>query len=167
MRVLIAGSEPKILLCLEAYFANLGHESIIASDGMECVYCLNEFSPDLLVVELDVFWSGCDRSMLAFIEDPQWNDIPVVFFTKIHQQHSLDAYVRVVARLKRPFLFKDLSRLRGLLDSRESVYGVNSLFTTVYSQVSSNCEGSIPLRTNGQGARNLTSKVPSILSGQL
>jgi len=140
MRVMIAGADISTLSSVESYLSNLGHVSTIARNGSECRAGLSKFAPDLLVMELNVFWSGYEGVMATLIDDPQLNEIPVVFFTEFFEQSPLEENPRIIAQLKHPFQTQELSRLRLLLDEMEAARAVNSLCLKQRGQLPANCQ---------------------------
>ncbi|TVQ03491.1 MAG: hypothetical protein EA381_01365 [Planctomycetaceae bacterium] len=114
--------------------------STIARNGSECRAGLSKFAPDLLVMELNVFWSGYEGVMATLIDDPQLNEIPVVFFTEFFEQSPLEENPRIIAQLKHPFQTQELSRLRLLLDEMEAARAVNSLCLKQRGQLPANCQ---------------------------
>jgi CheY-like chemotaxis protein len=166
MRVMIAGADLSTLSSLRYHLSSLGHKTEIARNGWECLEGLHGFVPDLLVMELDIYWSGSDGVISTLIDDPRLNGIPVVFFTEINKQLPLEEYPRIIAQLKQPFQVHDLSQLRELLDSMELTRSANPHLLKQSSPATANCDGSRLYQIDSSKIRHISFEAPSMFPGR-
>ncbi len=130
MRIMIAGADKDTLTSLGAYFLDRGHASAIIRNGLECMDGLRGFVPDLLVMEFNMLWGGCDGVMATMNDDSRLTEIPVVLFTETYKQPTLEEYPRIIARLTHPFQSHELTRLDEFLNEMESSRTVASFATS-------------------------------------
>ncbi len=117
MHVMIAGADKATVKRLATYLTDCGHRSEFARDGVECMAALHEFTPDLLLLEFDLLWGGCDGVMDVMNDDPQLENIPVVLFAEKLKQIETQEHPRTIATQANPFPPRDLSSLNDLLRS--------------------------------------------------
>ncbi len=119
MRVMIAGADYTTLSRLDSYLTNLGHDTVSVRNGLECHAGLSRFVPDLVVLELDIFWSGYDGVMATLLDNAHTEKIPVVFFTDVHKQLPKELCANIIVRIGHPLQSQELFRLRDLLENME------------------------------------------------
>jgi two-component SAPR family response regulator len=119
MRVMIAGSDNATMLQLALYLTNLGHEVGSVTNETECQAVLGKFLPDLIVMELDVFWPGYDGVMAALMNQPVSEEFPVVFFADFHKQLPEELCPYIMVRIGHPLQSRDLIKLGDLLEDME------------------------------------------------
>ena len=80
-RILIADDEPNIVVSLEFLMKQRGYDIRVVSDGAEALTAVDEFRPDLIL--LDVMMprvSGYDVCQKVR-ENPEWKDIKIVMLS--------------------------------------------------------------------------------------
>ena len=80
-KVLIVDDEPDILFTLSRMLEMSGYSVAKAASGKDCIKKLNEFTPDLVLLDIMMpEMSGWD--VAAKIKDnSSWRDIPIIFLT--------------------------------------------------------------------------------------
>lgn len=78
MRVLIADGDVSLLQALQSYLWDQGHEVEVAVDGIECSAILDEFIPDVVVLERELLWGGYEGILSKMADDPLLSEIPVI-----------------------------------------------------------------------------------------
>jgi len=58
MRVLIADGDEGFLEILQCYLWDRGHEAETAGDGLECLTILEEFKPEIVLLERELLWTS-------------------------------------------------------------------------------------------------------------
>ncbi len=119
MRVMIAGADYTNLSRLDSYLTNLGHDTVSVRNDVECRAVLNRFVPDLIVLELDIFWRGYDGVMRTLTNSSRTEKIPVVFFTDVHKRLPEKLCPHIIVQLGHPLQSQGLFRLRDLLENME------------------------------------------------
>jgi CheY-like chemotaxis protein len=117
MNVMIAGADQDTANELATHLANCGHRSKFAKNGIECIAALRGLTPDLLLLEFDLLWGGCDGVMAVMNDDPQWENIPVVLFAEKYKRFTAQEPPRIMTTQNHPFQPQDLSSLNELLFS--------------------------------------------------
>lgn len=80
-RVLLVDDEPHIPMVVGRKLSNAGFEVITASDGEEALAAAREFSPDLIITDLQMpYMSGAELAA-ALRADQSLRDIPVILLT--------------------------------------------------------------------------------------
>src|SRR5512141_217738 len=113
MRVLFADDDSSIQKLAEITLKRVGGcEVFICSSGVEALEALNEFRPDIVI--LDVNMPGMDgpQTLAEIRKFPEMSSVPVVFLTASTQQHELVDYFRigaagVIAKPFDPMTFSD------------------------------------------------------------
>lgn len=129
MNVMIAGADKDTANKLATQLTICGHRSEFAKNGVECMASLRGIMPDLLLLEYNLLWGGCDGVMAIMNDDPQLENIPVVLFAEKHERIKTHERARSAAMLIHPFQPQDLSSLNDLLrgmSSRRSSDSVSS-----------------------------------------
>ena len=80
-KVLIVDDEPDIRSSVGQILEVSGFEVIEAENGKDCIEKLQQFSPDLVL--LDIMMPGMSGWDVAakLKDDPKWNNIPIIFLT--------------------------------------------------------------------------------------
>lgn len=108
MRMLIADADETYLEILQSYFWDRGCEVEIAADGLECMAILREFVPEVLVVERDLLWGGCEGVLALMQATAKLTDIPVVLVTNGDHDIPPQTNRLIATRLAKPFRLHDL-----------------------------------------------------------
>lgn len=110
MRVLIVDSDQELLEILQSFMSKCGHEAEVATNGLECLDILREFPPEVLVLEEELLWGGCENILALMSEDPVLNQIPTILIGDDDPHRSLSLALRkqVFKSLRKPFPLGDL-----------------------------------------------------------
>ncbi len=110
MRMLIADSDCEFLDIAKRFMNQYGHEALVASNGLECIACLRESAPDILVLDSELLWGGSDGVREIMNEEPQLDSIPVILIADEEQSATPDCEpsLRVVDRIKKPYSLTQL-----------------------------------------------------------
>ncbi len=113
MRILMADPNETFLEVLQSYLWNRGHEAEIAIDGLECIAMLRDFVPDVLVMERDLRWGGCDGVLTRMSEEPSLAKIPTILTADNGAPNASRAFVvpqhaPIVGWLYKPFRLVEL-----------------------------------------------------------
>jgi DNA-binding response OmpR family regulator len=105
MRVLIADDDEALLELLRALLWDRGHEVKTAADGLECIVELAKFTPDVLVIDRDLRWGGCDGLVEYCRDEPRLANACVIVTEdgRLPRLENLDAVC-----LRKPFGVSDL-----------------------------------------------------------
>lgn len=112
MRILITDGDEAFLEILQSYLWDRGHEAEVATDGLECIATLRDFVPDVLVLERDLLWGGCDGIMAQMRDDSALSETPVILMA---DEDPLEEFGHLtnpplIGWLKKPFTLADLLR---------------------------------------------------------
>jgi DNA-binding response OmpR family regulator len=151
---MIAGADKDTVNGLATHLTDCGHRSKFVRDGVECMAALRGFMPDLLLLEFDLLWGGCDGVMAVMNDDPQLENIPVVLFAERYKQTETQEQPRIIATLAHPFHPRDLSSLNDLLRSMSARRIDDSVSAHRNGQSHSNGETATP--RNSVVARSAT-----------
>lgn len=127
MHIMIAGADKETVNGLATHLTDCGHRSKFARNGVECVAALRGFMPDLLLLEFDLLWGGCDGVIAVMDDDPNMVHIPVVLFTERYKQTETQKNLRVIATLAHPFDPSNLSKLNDLLQTMSARHMEDSI----------------------------------------
>jgi hypothetical protein len=76
---------------------------------------LRGFIPNLLIMQYDLLWGGCEGVLAVMQNDPLMRDVSVVLFTENDKRRMLDSCRQIIARLTHPFPRHELTELNGLI----------------------------------------------------
>jgi DNA-binding response OmpR family regulator len=126
MRVLIADCDGEFLDIAKRFMSQRGHEALVASSGLECIACLRDCPPDVLVLSCELPWGGTEGVLEIMDEEPTLNAIPVILVTdeELESKTVFDADSRVVDRVRKPYSLTQLLKQMQLCESlaREALY---------------------------------------------
>jgi two-component system phosphate regulon response regulator PhoB len=110
MRVLIADGDSEFLDIVKRFMNQCGHDALVASSGLECIACLRNCPPDLLVLDCELLWGGTEGVLEIMNEEPTLNTIAVILVTDENAESKtvLDVDSRVVDRVKKPYSLTQL-----------------------------------------------------------
>jgi CheY-like chemotaxis protein len=108
VRVLLADADEPFLEIMQSYLWDCGHEAEIAADGLECITILREFVPDVLVLDGELLWGGCDGVVEHMRDNHLLCRIPIILIADTVREFYRPAYAQVSARLRKPFRLSDL-----------------------------------------------------------
>jgi two-component sensor histidine kinase len=106
-RILVVDDDPKNLILLQNMLESLGHESVLAHDGHECV---EKLKPDIDLVLLDIMMSGMDGFEVAhrIRADDQFKELPIIMITVLNSKKDR---LRAVEAGANDFISKPVDRL--------------------------------------------------------
>jgi DNA-binding response OmpR family regulator len=110
MRVLIADCDSEFLDIAKRFMNQCGHDALVASSGLECIACLRDCPPDVLVLSCELPWGGTEGVLEIMNEEPRLNSIPVILVTdeELESKTVFDADSRVVHRARKPYSLTQL-----------------------------------------------------------
>jgi DNA-binding response OmpR family regulator len=109
MRILIADADETLLGLLQMFFRNCGHDAEVASTGLDCLECLQDFDPDLVVLDRELRWGGSDGVLSLMREDESLCQVPVILISDHGQDESpVPPTPPVVQSLRKPFSLRTL-----------------------------------------------------------
>jgi len=79
--VLIADPIERLLESYNDYLSERGFQVQTATNGLECLEKLQEFVPNVLVMEPAMPWGGGDGVLALMHEDPDLSEVPVLVLT--------------------------------------------------------------------------------------
>ncbi len=111
MRVLITGADETFLEILQSYLWDRGHETEIATTGLECMAIVREFVPEVLVLGDELLWGGCDGVLALMGESFALVPKSVILISENRHYRSLPLGLRwsIVKILHKPFRLGDLT----------------------------------------------------------
>ena len=81
MRVLIADGDGEFLDIARRFLNQRGHEALVVSSGLECIACLRDYPPDVIVLSCELLWGGTEGVLEIMNEEPTLDAIPVILVT--------------------------------------------------------------------------------------
>jgi len=115
--VMVVDDEPDVLLSVAQILESNNYRTIKAKDGYECLECLKEVTPDVLL--LDIMMPGLtSKEILEMIaKESSLSQVKIIFLTAVHSQEAeeggLLASRQVVDFIEKPFT------VRRMLDAIE------------------------------------------------
>ena len=126
MQVLIAGCDGEFLDIAKRFMNQCGHEALVVSSGLECIACLRDCPPDVLVLSCELLWGGAEGVLEIMDEEPTLNAIPVILVMdqEMESKTCFEADSRVVDRVKRQYSLMQLLKQMQLCESnaREALH---------------------------------------------
>lgn len=126
MRILIADADRNFLESFQSSMWDFGHDAELATTGLECSAILYRFIPDVLIIERDLLWGGCDGILAKMQDSDALSQIPVIILASDPQDTDSElASPPVVACIQKPCQMRDaleqiLSAVRSLPLGKES-----------------------------------------------
>lgn len=105
--VMVVDDEPDVLLSVAQILESNNYRTIKAKDGYECLECLKEVTPDVLL--LDIMMPGLtSKEILEMIaKESSLSQVKIIFLTAVHSQEAeeggLLASRQVVDFIEKPF----------------------------------------------------------------
>ncbi|MCS7015948.1 MAG: response regulator [Gemmatales bacterium] len=121
VKILIAEDNPQGAELLEAYLADLDCETRLATDGLETLRLVEEWQPDLVLLDIMMPRVSGFEVCKRLRHNPQTQHIPIVMITALDQPSDIERAVEAGTDdfLTKPIHKKELLvRIRALLDSR-------------------------------------------------
>ncbi len=115
--VMVVDDEPDVLLSVAQILESNNYRTLKAKDGYECLECLKEETPDVLL--LDIMMPGLtSKEILEMIaKESSLSQVKIIFLTAVHSQEAeeggLLASRQVVDFIEKPFT------VRRMLDAIE------------------------------------------------
>lgn len=108
MRILIADADRNFLESFQSYMWDCGHDAEFATTGLECSAILYRFIPDVLIIERDLLWGGCDGILAKMRDSADLSRIPVIILASDPQEAAAKlASPNIVARMKKSCQLRD------------------------------------------------------------
>jgi DNA-binding response OmpR family regulator len=108
MRILIADADRNFLESFQSYMWDCGHDAELATSGLECSAILYRFIPDVLIIERDLLWGGCDGILAKMRDSADLSRIPVIILESDPDETGADlASPNIVARMEKPYHMRE------------------------------------------------------------
>lgn len=108
MRILIADSDRTFLENFQSYIWDNGFDAETATTGLECSAILYRYVPDILVIDRELLWGGCDGVLAKMQADPTLAQIPIIILMTYTEDESQSfSNPNVVAWMQKPFQLRD------------------------------------------------------------
>src|SRR5262249_53285618 len=110
VKILVADGSIAFLDDVQSFLWDEGHDAAIAADGLECVALLDEFRPDLLVLDHELLWGGSEGVLARLDDGAKCRGLPVVLLWRERAGRDLQTSVnaRIVAHLYKPLQLAEL-----------------------------------------------------------
>jgi CheY-like chemotaxis protein len=108
MRILIADADRPFLEIEREYLRKCGYEVLIASDGPECSTILQEFTPDVFVLDCELIWA---QSVAEAMQKQRGDKpIPAILISDSNPEESPLISLRLpfAGWFRKPFAMGDL-----------------------------------------------------------
>lgn len=109
-RILIADDEPNIVISLEFLMQRSGYLVKTASDGEQALRQLNEFKPDLILLDIMLPLRNGFEVCQRIRENPEWKHTKIVMLTAKGREVEVTKGLALGADvyITKPFATKDL-----------------------------------------------------------
>lgn len=121
-KILIADDEPNIVMSLEFLMESNGFDVRVAADGGEALARMEEFGPDLILLDVMMPVRNGFEVCQAIRQNPAWQGVKIVMLTAKGRdiEASKGMALGADAYVTKPFSTKELvSRVRELLGVAE------------------------------------------------
>ena len=110
VRLFIADTDVVWLELLQLWLRDQGNQVEVASDGLACMSVLREFVPDVVVLDRELLWGGCDGVLDQMVSDADLAGIPIILVsdTDPGQDALLKNLPSPDAWLRKPFRLGEL-----------------------------------------------------------
>ncbi|MEQ1830143.1 MAG: hypothetical protein ABL921_29550 [Pirellula sp.] len=110
MRILIADGDSEFLDIAKRFMNQCGHDALVVSSGLECIACLRDCPPDVLVLGCELLWGGTEGVLEIMNEEPTLDAIPVILVTdeELESKTVFDTDSQVVHRVRKPYSLTQL-----------------------------------------------------------
>ena len=118
-KVLIADDEPNIVAAIEFLLRQGGFEVRTAQNGKEALRCVEEWSPDLVLLDVMMPLASGYEVCQRIREREDWRHIRIIMLSAKGRDAEVNKGLAVGADvyITKPFSTRDLmARIRGLLD---------------------------------------------------
>lgn len=108
MRILIADADRSFLENFQSYMWDNGYDVETATNGLECDAILYRYVPDILVIDRELLWGGCEGVLAQMQADSTLSQIPVVILVaNTDDEYQGLSNPSVVAWMQKPFQLRD------------------------------------------------------------
>ena len=87
-RILLVDDEPNNLLLLEELLQSQGYETLVASSGSQALEIVQDFLPDLILLDVMMPGMGGFEVCRRLREDPNLQTVPIIFLTALDDEDS-------------------------------------------------------------------------------
>ncbi|MBD1834705.1 response regulator [Cyanobacteria bacterium FACHB-472] len=87
-RILLVDDEPNNLLLLEELLHSQGYETLVASSGSQALEIVQDFLPDLILLDVMMPEMGGFEVCRRLREDPNLQTVPIIFLTALNDEDS-------------------------------------------------------------------------------
>lgn len=115
MRIMIADRDWDLLDGLRETLGDRGHETQIATGGLECLSQLRDARPDMLALGDGLLWGGGEGVLAVMAQDEQLQEIPVLLLLEHGKLCDFVRHPLVVSVIRYPAPLHELARQFALL----------------------------------------------------
>ncbi len=94
-RVLIVDDEAQMRFYLMTLVKSLGFEPILTKDGVQGLAELKRVKPSAIILDIMMPNKGGARFYQEFLQEPDWQDVPVVFFSGV-DRNAFFHYIKML-----------------------------------------------------------------------
>lgn len=103
MKFIVADRDQTFLEILQCYSWHQGFEMEPAGNGLECLFLIRDFRPDIVVLEASLLWGGCDGVLDVMAQEPESAETPVLLVADSPLEFTTMNQRQVVGWLSKPF----------------------------------------------------------------
>jgi len=115
MKIMIADRDWDLLDGLRETLGYRGHETQIATGGLECLTQLRDAPPDMLALGDGLLWGGGDGVLAVMAQEAQLQEIPVLLLVEHGKRSEFIRHPLVVSVIRYPAPLHELARQFALL----------------------------------------------------
>lgn len=115
MRIMIADRDWDLLDGLRETLGERGHETQIATGGLECIWQLREAPPDMLALGDGLLWGGGDGVLAVMAQEELLQEIPVLLLVEHGKRSDFIRHPLVVSVIRYPAPLHEMARQFALL----------------------------------------------------
>lgn len=115
MRIMIADRDWDLLDGLRETLGYRGHETQIATGGLECLAQLRDSPPDMLALGDGLLWGGGDGVLAVMAQEAHLQEIPVLLLVKHGNRSEFIRHPLVISVIRYPAPLHELARQFALL----------------------------------------------------
>ena len=99
--LLIADDAMSLTARIKSYFTARGYRVHSVADGLECIESMQLELPDVVLLDCELLWGGCDGILSWMQEELVRSRIPVIMMSELscHEKH----HPSVAYQIRRPF----------------------------------------------------------------
>lgn len=96
-KILVVEDDKYLSNAYMAKLTRIGFEARLAGDGDEALSMLNDYTPDLILLDLIMPRKDGFSTLKELKANPKWKDIPIIITSNLDQQEDIDKGMRMGA----------------------------------------------------------------------